>query len=59
MVGLKRLAIGAAVLAGLAMISVTFPPQLASIWATAGLTTLTGTLVPSRMPHHPLKSGQS
>lgn len=48
--GLKRLAIGAAVLAGLAMISVTVPPQLGSIWLTAGLTTLTGTLVLAACP---------
>lgn len=48
--GLKRLAIGASALAGLAMVSITFPPQLGSLWVTAGLTTLIGTLVLAACP---------
>ncbi len=48
--GLTRLAIGASALAGLTMVSITFPPQLDSIWITAGLTTLIGTLVLAACP---------
>ncbi len=48
--GLTRLAIGASALAGLTMVSITFPPQLGSIWVTAGLTTLIGTLVLAACP---------
>lgn len=48
--GLTRLAVGGAAIAGLAMVSITFPPQLGSIWITAGLTTLIGTLVLAACP---------
>lgn len=48
--GLTRLAIGGAALAGLTMVSITFPPQLDSIWLTGGLTTLIGTLVLAACP---------
>lgn len=45
---LNRLAIGSAILAGAAMISIsiTFPAQLGPIWITGGLRTLIGTLAP-------------
>jgi predicted MFS family arabinose efflux permease len=48
--GLNRIAVGAAILAGVAMISITFPAQLDSIWITGGLTTLIGTLVLAACP---------
>src|ERR1700733_12043410 len=48
--GLNRIAVGAAILAGVAMISITFPSQLGSIWITGGLTTLIGTLAPAAFP---------
>jgi hypothetical protein len=37
-------------LAGVAMISITFPSQLGSIWITGGLTTLIGTLALAACP---------
>ena len=48
--GLNRIAVGAAILAGVAMISITFPAQLDSIWITGGLTTLIGTLALAACP---------
>jgi DHA1 family tetracycline resistance protein-like MFS transporter len=48
--GLNRVAVGSTTLAGLAMISITFPAQLGSIWITAGLTTLIGTLALAACP---------
>lgn len=49
-VGLHRLAVGAAVAAGLAMMSVTLPAELGSIWITGGLTTFMGTLALASCP---------
>jgi len=48
--GLNRLAVGSAILAGVTMISITFPAQLGSIWITGGLTTLIGTLALAACP---------
>jgi MFS family permease len=48
--GLNRIAVGSAILAGVAMISITFPSQLGSIWITGGLTTLIGTLALAACP---------
>jgi hypothetical protein len=48
--GLNRVAIGSAILAGVTMISITFPAQLGSIWITGGLTALIGTLALSACP---------
>jgi MFS family permease len=48
--GLNRLAVGSAMLAGVTMISITFPAQLGSIWITGGLTTLIGTLALAACP---------
>jgi DHA1 family tetracycline resistance protein-like MFS transporter len=48
--GLNRIAVGSAILAGVTMISITFPPQLGSIWITGGLTTLIGTLALAACP---------
>jgi MFS family permease len=48
--GLDRLAVGACVVAGIAMILVTAFPGLNSIWITAGATTLAGTLALAACP---------
>jgi MFS family permease len=48
--GLNRIAVGSAILAGVAMLSITFPSQLGSIWITGGLTTLIGTLALAAWP---------
>jgi predicted MFS family arabinose efflux permease len=48
--GLNRVAVSSAILAGVAMISITFPSQLGSIWITGGLTTLIGTLALAACP---------
>ncbi|MEJ0020142.1 MAG: MFS transporter [Acetobacteraceae bacterium] len=48
--GLSRLTVGATVIAGLAMISITLPAELWSLGITASLTTLHGTLVLSACP---------
>ena len=48
--GLNRLAVASAILAGVTMISITFPAQLGSIWITGGLTTLIGTLALAACP---------
>jgi hypothetical protein len=48
--GLNRVAVGSAILAGVTMISITFPAQLGSIWITGGLTTLIGTLALAACP---------
>jgi MFS family permease len=48
--GLNRVAIGSTILAGLAMMSITFPEQLGSIWITGGLTTLIGTFALAACP---------
>jgi MFS family permease len=48
--GLNRLAVGSAMLAGVTMISITFPAKLGSIWITGGLTTLIGTLALAACP---------
>jgi predicted MFS family arabinose efflux permease len=48
--GLNRIAVGSTTLAGAAMISITFPSQLGSIWITGGLTTLIGTLALAACP---------
>jgi DHA1 family tetracycline resistance protein-like MFS transporter len=48
--GPHRLAVGAAIIAGLAMISVTLPSELNSIWITGGLTTFMGTLALASCP---------
>jgi DHA1 family tetracycline resistance protein-like MFS transporter len=48
--GLNRIAVGSTILAGAAMISITFPSQLGSIWITGGLTTLIGTLALAACP---------
>jgi len=49
-VGLQRLAIGSAIVGGLAMMSIVVPPQLDSIWITAGLTIFFGTLALAACP---------
>ena len=49
-VGLNRVAVGAALLAGVTMISIPFPAGLSSIWITGGLTTLIGTLALAACP---------
>ncbi|MGH6937704.1 MFS transporter, partial [Hypericibacter sp.] len=49
-VGLNRVAVGAALLAGLTMISIPFPDGLGSIWITGGLTTFIGTLALAACP---------
>ena len=48
--GLDRLAVFACVAAGAAMIAITVPSQISSIWLTAGLTTLTGTMALAACP---------
>lgn len=48
--GLHRLAVAAAVAAGLAMMSVTLPAELSSIWITGGLATFMGTLALASCP---------
>src|SRR5882757_1843355 len=48
--GLNRVAVSSAILAGVTMISITFPAQLGSIWITGGLTTLIGTLALAACP---------
>jgi hypothetical protein len=48
--GGQSIAVGSAILAGVAMISITFPAQLGSIWITGGLTTLIGTLALAACP---------
>jgi MFS family permease len=48
--GLNRVAVGSAILAGVTMISITFPEKLGSIWITGGLTTLIGTLALAACP---------
>jgi hypothetical protein len=48
--GRSRIAVGSAILAGVAMTSITLPSQLGSIWITGGLTTLTGTLAVAACP---------
>jgi predicted MFS family arabinose efflux permease len=48
--GLSRLAIVACIFAGAAMMTITVPPQIDSIWITAGLTTMTGTIALAACP---------
>jgi hypothetical protein len=48
--GLHRLAVGAAIVAGVAIMSVTLPTELSSIWITGGLATFMGTLALASCP---------
>ncbi|HZC94571.1 MAG TPA: MFS transporter, partial [Bradyrhizobium sp.] len=48
--GLKPVAVGATLLAGVTMMSIPLPIELGSIWLTGGLTTLLGTLALSACP---------
>ncbi len=48
--GLNRLAITACIAAGAAMIAITVPSQIGSIWITGGLTTMMGTIALAACP---------
>ncbi|MGY4623206.1 MFS transporter [Bradyrhizobium sp. USDA 4486] len=49
-IGLSRLAITACIAAGAAMIAITVPSQIGSIWITGGLTTMMGTIALAACP---------
>jgi DHA1 family tetracycline resistance protein-like MFS transporter len=49
-IGLNRLAITACIAAGAAMIAITVPSQIGSIWITGGLTTMMGTIALAACP---------
>jgi MFS family permease len=49
-IGLNRLAITACIATGAAMIAITVPSQIGSVWITGGLTTMMGTIALAACP---------
>lgn len=48
--GLRKLAIWSSLIGGIAMIAIVIPPELPTIWATAGVATFAGTLTLASAP---------